>query len=130
MSEVLSRFYQDAKEMLEGLAEQHGLSIPEGHATIESGTMHWRLSIHEDHELEYWSNAWHGAVQRLCLGTLISPGDLVADPEGRTWTLLGLDPSSHELPVRLCDASGGHHMAPVSCVKNLQLLVRKENSEG
>lgn len=126
MKPDLAAFYREAQASIAKLAEQHGVWLPEGHACIEEKVLHWRLSAYAEVPEHYWEALWHAHAQALGLGTVIEPGDVVIDQEGRTWTLLGLDPSSIHFPVRLKDVSGSHLLAPVEAAQLFQLIVKKE----
>lgn len=127
MSEKLEAFYADALSALGVIADKHGLNLPLGHACLEDGILHWRLSVYAQDPKQYWEHTWQANAQALGLGLLIEPGDVVLDQEGRSWTLLGLDPSAVNYPVRLLGATGEHHMASIEAATMFQLLVKREN---
>lgn len=122
----LKAFYSEAQHELSRLAEKYGLSLPEGHAFIDPPILHWRVSAYDGSPQSCWEALWRLNAQGLGLGVDIEPGDLVLDQEGRTWTLLGLDPSGLGLPVRLMDNSGAQSMATIKAASLFQLLVKRE----
>lgn len=124
--ERLSAFYADAERELQEVARRHGVVMPQGHALIEPGILHWRLSAYADSPEASWASIWSVNAQSLGLGLEIEPGDIVLDQEGRSWTLLGLDPSGNDFPVRLVDSMGQQYMASLQAAGMFQLLVKKE----
>lgn len=122
----LRAFYAEAELELSRIAAKHGLSLPKGHACVDYPMLHWRLSVYEGSAQAYWEALWRLNAQALGLGLVIEPGDVVLDQEGRTWTLLGLDPSGLNFPVRLEDVSGEQSMATLEAATMFQLLVKKE----
>lgn len=126
MNDKLVEFYSEAAEKLAEIAEKHGMFVPEGHACIDENGLHWRLSVFSDEPAVIWARLWSQNAKALGFGTEIEPGDVVLDQEGRSWTLLGLDPGGMNFPVRLLGASGKHSMASVEAATLFQLLVKKE----
>lgn len=122
----LRAFYAEAEVELTRIASKHGLSLPKGHARVDVPMLHWRLSVYDGSPEAYWDALWRLNAQTLGLGLSIEPGDVVLDQEGRTWTLLGLDPSGVNLPVRLQDVSGEQSMATLEAASMFQLLVKKD----
>lgn len=123
----LQAFYMEAEAELVKIAHKHGLVMPEGHAQLDYPMLHWRLSVYASSPEACWGALWQMNAQTLGLGLVIEPGDLVLDQEGRTWTLLGLDPSGVNLPVRLADSNGNQSMATLEAASMFQLLVKREN---
>jgi hypothetical protein len=126
-SSQLARFQAQASKVLQQLAQAHGLSMPPGHACLEEGVLHWRISIHCQEPESYWANLWFQQAPALGLGYRIEPGDKVVDQQGRVWVLLGLDPSAGDYPVRLQDETGLHRMASIEAAKLMQ-TVKSEKS--
>lgn len=122
----LRAFYEEAELELMNIASKHGLSLPQGHACIDFPMLHWRLSVYDGSPEAYWAAIWGLNAQSLGLGLAIEPGDLVLDQEGRSWTLLGLDPSGVNFPVRLLDNAGKQSMATIEAATMFQLLIKKE----
>lgn len=122
----LRAFYAEAELELQNIAKKHGLSLPKGHACIDFPILHWRLSVYDGSPEAYWEAIWRLNAQALGLGLVIEPGDVVLDQEGRTWTLMGLDPSGVNFPVRLKDTSGEQSMATLEAASMFQLLVKKD----
>lgn len=118
----LAQFYEDAQRALQDLAKQHGVEVPHGAATIEGQCLHWRLSAYAESATSYWAELWGQKVDMLGLPTHLAPGDEVIDPDGEVWTLLGLDPLSELLPVRLSDSSGVNRFCSISQSQLLQKL--------
>lgn len=104
--QLLAEFYAQAQDTLEKLAEAHGLEAPKGAATIESGCLHWRLSVYAEPSHDYWARIWSEHASTLGLPSSVQPGDSVVDQQGMEWRLLGLDPVGGTLPVRVCDSVG------------------------
>lgn len=125
-SAKLSAFYAEAEVELAKIADKHGLSMPPGHAFMDFPILHWRLSVYDGSPEACWEALWRLHAQALGLGLAIEPGDVVLDQEGRTWTLLGLDPSGLSLPVRLRDNAGEQSMATLEAASLFQLLVKKD----
>ena len=124
----LQAFYEDAQLALAELATTHGVVIPPGHVALEASVLHWRLSVHADSPEKYWADLWISHATKLGLGILIEPGDMVLDQEGRSWTLLGLDPSANAYPVRLLDMAGAGHMASIEAAQLFQ-VIRKAQAD-
>lgn len=116
----LAAFYAQAQEMLEKLAISHGLEAPKGAATIESGCLHWRLSVYAEASLGYWTRQWEEHFQSLDLPGSVKPGDKVIDQDGNEWTLLGLDPAGGEKPVRLVGLRGKDSFMSLALAQLLQ----------
>ncbi len=125
----LTAFYHEAEEVLTALAEKHEVWLPQGHASRETGLLHWRLSVYEENPASNWAKNWALHASALGVGAAIEPGDIVLDQEGRTWTLLGLDVSSPDAPVRLRDAKGQDYMAPIGGAVEFQVLAKHRESE-
>lgn len=121
-------FYAEAEAAIKEIANRYELDLPQGHAVIEEGALHWRLTAYGRAAVEVWARNWMTYSSTLGLGLAIEPGDIVIDQQGRTWTLLGLDVSAPEAPVRLLDDHNGHYLAPLSTASNLQLLVKKSQN--
>lgn len=118
----LATFYAQAQEMLEKLAISHGLEVPKGAATIESGCLHWRLSVYAEASLEYWKRQWEDHFQNLDLPLTVKPGDKVIDQDGNEWTLLGLDPTGGEKPVRVSGLRGKDSFLSLALAQLLQRI--------
>ncbi|MDT8924932.1 hypothetical protein RBE51_19270 [Pseudomonas taiwanensis] len=118
----LGLFYEEAQQALCELAERHGVEIPKGMATIEGQCLHWRLSVYADSGKQYWGELWRSKVELLGLPTHILPGDDVIDPDGESWQLLGLDPMSEQLPVRLKNPMGVDHFCSIGQAQMLQKI--------
>jgi hypothetical protein len=129
MKPDLEAFYRDAQLSLAKLAEQYGLFLPQGHACIEASALHWRLTAYAETPEQHWEGLWRQHAQALGLGTAIEPGDVVIDQEGRTWTLLGLDPSASNFPVRLKPVAGPDALASLEAAGMFQLLVKRDKPE-
>lgn len=129
-SNRLTSFYAEAEAAISDLAKRYDLDLPEGHAVVEDDILHWRVTVYESSATEVWARNWLSYSSSLGLGTAIEPGDIVIDQQGRTWTLLGLDVSVPDAPVRLMDDHNGQYLAPVSVAKSLQLLVKKNNNHN
>lgn len=124
----LQAFYEEAKLALAEVATKHGVVIPTGHVAMEASVLHWRLSVHADSPEKYWADLWIAHATKLGLGILIEPGDMVLDQEGRSWTLLGLDPAAIAYPVRLVDMAGVGHMASIEAAQLFQ-VIKKARAE-
>lgn len=118
----MSLFYSEAEAAIRALSVKHGLHFPAGHATVDRGVLHVRLSIHEHEPGLYWEMQWVDNKEALDLGDDIRPGDSVVDQEGRQWVLLGLDPASERFPVRLESKQGDHVMISIPTMKTLQKM--------
>jgi len=116
----LAAFYAQAQDMLEKLAISHGLEAPKGAATIESGCLHWRLGVYAEASLDYWQRQWDEHFQVLDLPGAVKPGDKVIDQDGDEWTLLGLDPTGGEKPVRLTGLRGKDSFMSLELAQLLQ----------
>jgi len=120
--QTLAAFFAQAQDMLEKLAITHGLEAPKGTATIESGCLHWRLSVYAEASQDYWKRQWEEHFQNLELPDFIKPGDSVIDQDGGEWTLLGLDPAGGEKPVRLSDSRGKDSFMSLALAQLLQKI--------
>jgi hypothetical protein len=118
----LGQFYEEAQQALAAIAERHGVDIPKGIATIEGQCLHWRISAYAHSSKEYWADLWDQKTGLLGLPTHIQAGDDVIDPDGETWVLLGLDPLSEHLPIRLSNAAGLDHFCTVNQAQLLQKI--------
>lgn len=119
---ALQAFHEEAELALKELATKHGLVLPTGHVAMESSVLHWRLSVHAGSPEKYWADLWLEHATKLGLGILIEPGDQVLDQEGRSWKLLGLDPSAIAYPVRLIDMAGVEFMASIEAAQVFQVI--------
>lgn len=109
----LKSFYDEAVVALRAIAEKHGVHVPEGHATVKEGALHWRLSVHDTDPEIYWERMWELHRQDAGIHVDIQPGDKVVDENGTCWTLLGIDPGGDTHPVRVRDEKGEHFMISI-----------------
>lgn len=115
----LRSFYDEAMVALRALAEKHAVHLPEGHALVKEGTLHWRLSAHERDPEIYWEMMWEEHRAYLNIDTVVKPGDRAVDVNGQKWVLLGLDPGSDTHPVRVKGEQGEHFMISINTANTL-----------